>query len=182
MDESILFRGSCACQRVKLTCTSPPTYLCNCHCVTCRKMAGAPYCTFASFPERAVTWIGKFEIYRKSDVASRAFCQKCSSFLFMQYNHESSAADSSSPEIGICAGLIDQGQETLPKPRNHIFLREKAPWFVVPDDGAQRFQEFDSDDFQSLISDGKLPKEPELDRTGHQVLTRDADQFDSWTS
>lgn len=54
--------------------------------------------------------------------------------------------------IGIAAGTIDSwgesgsgsgnegGRGEVPGPRAHIFLREKAGWFVVPEDGLERFE------------------------------------------
>lgn len=54
----------------------------------------------------------------------------------------------SEPEmIGIPAGTIDEGSlgegvgERL-RPECHIFLKEKASWFVVPEDGLERWEGF----------------------------------------
>lgn len=43
--------------------------------------------------------------------------------------------------ISVTMGSIDAASFTCepPKVKNHIFLREKAPWFVLLDDGAERW-------------------------------------------
>lgn len=45
------------------------------------------------------------------------------------------------PEV-ICipAGTIDPGVDGVLRPDCHIFLKEKAGWFEVPDDGVERFE------------------------------------------
>lgn len=50
--------------------------------------------------------------------------------------------------VGIAAGTIDSGGASgdasergeVPGPRVHIFLREKAEWFVVPEDGLEKLE------------------------------------------
>jgi hypothetical protein len=43
--------------------------------------------------------------------------------------------------ISVTMGSIDPESFTCepPKVKNHIFLREKAAWVVLPDDGAERW-------------------------------------------
>lgn len=51
----------------------------------------------------------------------------------------------SEPElIWITAGSIDEGslKGKLPFPSQHIFLKEKAPWYQLPNDGIARYQGF----------------------------------------
>ncbi|KAJ5241395.1 uncharacterized protein N7469_002986 [Penicillium citrinum] len=46
------------------------------------------------------------------------------------------------PDItAIAAGTLDddKSQSSIPTPSAHIFLSEKASWFQVPDDGAERW-------------------------------------------
>jgi hypothetical protein len=48
---------------------------------------------------------------------------------------------------------------TLPQPKEHIFLAEKAPWFKLPDDGLAGFEEFDPP-FQSKLETWKRENMP----------------------
>lgn len=46
--------------------------------------------------------------------------------------------------MGLTLGSLDLEtfKGTLPKVKQHIFLREKAPWVEIPDDGAERLELF----------------------------------------
>jgi hypothetical protein len=54
---------------------------------------------------------------------------QCGSLLYMNYNHEIN-----NKGIGICIRSIDfvQGEVLKQLPRTHIFVKEKASWFKVP--------------------------------------------------
>ena len=44
--------------------------------------------------------------------------------------------------IGLCMGTVDVQSlktPTVPKVIEHIFLRERAAWVVLPEDGTQRW-------------------------------------------
>jgi hypothetical protein len=44
--------------------------------------------------------------------------------------------------IGLVMSTVDLESlttETTPKVEKHIFLREKAPWVIIPDDGTERW-------------------------------------------
>lgn len=67
-------------------------------------------------------------------------------------------------KVGITAGSIDEESVrggVLGKSfelRGHIFLREKARWFEVPDDGVERFDGF-TEEFQGKIDSWKKEHE-----------------------
>ncbi|KAJ5084932.1 hypothetical protein NUU61_009511 [Penicillium alfredii] len=129
--------GSCACHYVRYTTTSVPSAPVNCHCTTCRKQAGAPYQTWAFFPATHVQW----QVYptgrRSSTSATRSFCPRCGSTLSM-------ILDRYPEEIALAAGTLDEGEGPIPLPRAHIFLKEKASWYEVPEgDGAEKYQEWE---------------------------------------
>jgi hypothetical protein len=50
--------------------------------------------------------------------------------------------DQDPQNTGVAAGTLDDdnGKSAVLQPVAHIFLKEKASWFEVPDDGAKRFQ------------------------------------------
>lgn len=130
-----ILTGSCACQATTYTTTTPPTTLTNCHCTTCRKQSGAPYQTWAQFPLSSVRFTHGAEALRSrraSNVATRTACARCGSSVSMRY-------DFNPGMMGIAAGTIDQSAE-VPRPARHIYLREKAGWFEVPEDGAERWE------------------------------------------
>jgi hypothetical protein len=49
--------------------------------------------------------------------------------------------DCESSSVGVAVGTLDDdGSVQVPPPTSHIFLKEKASWFQLPDDGAKRLQ------------------------------------------
>lgn len=53
--------------------------------------------------------------------------------------------DKDLPSVGIAAGTVDdEDASQVPPPTCHIFVKEKAAWFDIPNDGAERFQTFRS--------------------------------------
>lgn len=126
--------GGCACGHIRYTTTTPPTRLVNCHCLECRKQAGAPYTSFVFFAQDDITWETKPTEWRSSASASRFFCPKCGSTMMMYL-------DKDLPSVGIAAGSLDDDTQ-VPRPESHIFLKEKAAWYEIPDDGAERYQTF----------------------------------------
>lgn len=56
--------------------------------------------------------------------------------------------------MAVCLGSVNEAEPALPKLEAHIFLESKAPWFVVPDDGARRLNRF-SPEFEDVIAKWK---------------------------
>lgn len=52
-----VFAGSCFCKAVTYTSTALPDEICNCHCLTCRKLSGGPFLPFAVLPIKNITFI-----------------------------------------------------------------------------------------------------------------------------
>jgi hypothetical protein len=128
--------GSCACGKIKYTGSKMPTSMTNCHCRQCQKLAGAPYLTWAAVDRTSLTWDSSPKLLKLSGIAERTFCPDCGSSMTMQYYLQ--------PErLSIAAGTIDRSTAPLPQPAEHIFLIEKASWFKLPEDGLDRFEEFD---------------------------------------
>lgn len=126
--------GGCACRHIRYTTSIAPSRLVNCHCLECRKQAGAPYTAWVFFPQDTITWEVNPTEWRSSDFASRFFCPRCGSTIMM-------FLDKDLPSVGIAAGTLDDDTQ-VPPPTSHIFLEEKASWFDIPDDGAERYQEW----------------------------------------
>lgn len=129
-----MLSGSCACGYIRYTATTGPNPLVNCHCSTCRKLAGAPYQTFAWFPTSAIQWQTQPTVWRSSEIATRSFCPRCGSCLCMREDRD--------PEsIAMLAGTLDDpGPGKIPSPSVHIFLQEKASWFELPEDEIEKYE------------------------------------------
>ncbi|KAJ5182674.1 hypothetical protein N7492_000290 [Penicillium capsulatum] len=128
-----MLSGGCACNHIRYTTSSLPESLVNCHCTECRKQAGAPYQAWIAFPADSMEWEHQPTIWKSSESASRGFCPRCGSTLTMALKNHPTM-------IAVTAGSVDDEVSSIvPFPESHIFLREKAPWFQLPDDGTKRW-------------------------------------------
>ena len=136
--ETPVLSGRCLCGRVSYTSSSLPSCFTYCHCQACRRHTGSAFGAWYDFPHLSfkIEEAG-FMIQRKSDIAIRSSCKDCGTPLFMTYY---ALPDT----IAVAAGTIDEEsvQGELVKPGNHIFLGEKAKWYVLPEDGLDRYDEW----------------------------------------
>ncbi|OOO05990.1 glutathione-dependent formaldehyde-activating GFA [Aspergillus oryzae] len=133
--ETAALTGTCACEHITYTASVLPTKLTNCHCTTCRKQSGGPYQTWALFSATSITWTHEEPTQRRSsDFATRGFCPRCGSSISMVYDLEPGG-------LYIAAGTIDDLDRVVPKPCAHFFVKEKAAWFQLPNDGFVRFSD-----------------------------------------
>jgi hypothetical protein len=74
-----------------------------------------------------------------SKLADRFFCTGCGAPIAMKYHDQD--------VTGLVLGSLDLDtfKGTVPKVEQHIFLREKAPWVILPDDDAKRLETFSSE-------------------------------------
>ena len=166
VSSSVLFKGSCACGRISYECTSTPSAVQSCHCVTCRKLSGGPYQSFADVENQGVTFydnkehlryeglpkddIGGITFLRFSQLGERAFCAQCHSPLAMRYKH--------SPDlVGPTLGTVDEDSinknghiKDALRPQGHIFTSQKAWWVDVERDGLPMHARFTGDFEQDM--------------------------------
>ena len=136
----VVVKGGCACNKIRFSSTSYPTNMGHCLCVQCRKCAGAPFQTFASFPRSAFTWLTEPPKYfRSSSFAKRGFCDSCGSSLSFEM-------DERLDRISIPPSAIDDWEipehekHKIGKPSYWLFSKEKAPWMDRPNDGLPVFK------------------------------------------
>jgi hypothetical protein len=108
----------------------------HCHCSRCRKHSGTFGGTQARLPREGFRLLEGEELIRvyrpAEDVAVKAFCSVCGSSLF-------GARWPEGEEISIRLGATD-GDPGI-RPQCHSFVGSKAPWYELPDDGLERFDE-----------------------------------------
>jgi len=99
----------------------------SCHCSICRKHHGSGFATYVSVPLERFQWISgedKLLKYKSSDQGTRNSCLICGSTVPMPMPQYSTAFVPAGPLAG------DLGI----KPRAHIFVGSKAPWYLITDD------------------------------------------------
>lgn len=143
MDNEPAFTGGCRCGNVRYQAYSSPTDVTFCYCRACQQLSGSGYMPFVDVPTKDLECSSTDSLtsLRLSDVAERKFCSSCGSPISMVYT---SKPDSFSLLIGSIHPKSMEGK--WPKRRKHIYLREKASWVPLPEDGMPRFEGFSDRD------------------------------------
>jgi hypothetical protein len=153
-----MIKGSCACGRIQyqVEAENPRTFT-ACHCGSCQRVSGGPFLAFADYDSPSVRWTQAPDVWASSDFAERGYCKVCGSAISMTYLFKRE-------EIGVTLGTIKEANPPIAGLSSHIFLAEKAPWFVIPDDGAVRHDGFGYD-FQAKLDkwmEGKAQQKEKL--------------------
>ena len=130
MGNHIEFTGGCVCGGTRYVLKSRPLALVDCHCIDCRRSAGAPYVQWGSLPRQALV-VTKGEP-RKIPYANRirSFAACCGTHLFFEDSKDSDTIDFT------IASLDDPSSFA---PQKAIFLEDKLPWVVI-DESIPSFQ------------------------------------------
>lgn len=132
MSDKLKYEGGCLCGAVRYRADAPPLRGVICHCSMCRRHSGAPILAFVHFPKDSFQWLkGEPARYRSSQFAQRGFCSACGSTLSM---HEEVLDD----RVQIAVGSLDDPARV--KMDDHVWTREKIPWFEI-DDQLPRFRQ-----------------------------------------
>lgn len=117
-------RGGCLCGAIRYQGIGEPYNVTHCHCEDCRKSAGGPFVTWASFGRDnfqftkgkpfEITWAGRI----------RSFCRKCGSALTFMSRPD---AD----EIDVTVATFDQAE--IATPADHIWTEDRMPWIKLAD-------------------------------------------------
>ncbi|PYK23653.1 MAG: hypothetical protein DME59_16345 [Verrucomicrobia bacterium] len=114
--------GGCVCGGTRYVLKSRPFDLGDCHCIDCRRSAGAPYVTWGSVPRPDLV-ITKAEP-RKISYANRirSFGACCGTHLFIEDSKDSEIID-------LTIASLD---DPVPfAPEKAIWLEDKLPWVVL---------------------------------------------------
>ncbi|SNS38456.1 Uncharacterized conserved protein [Sphingomonas laterariae] len=114
--------GGCQCGAIRYEMGTALLHHALCHCVDCRRSAGAPFVAWAMLPTGEVKLIsGEPKVHASSEHGRRHFCGECGTGLF--YVNEA-----------MLPGLIDVQSATLdhpddvPAPSAHIQVAERIGW------------------------------------------------------
>jgi len=116
-----MLEGGCHCGAVRYRIEGAPLRHGLCHCIDCRRHAGAPVVGWAIFRREQVAATGELATYGSSEHGRRQFCGRCGTGLF--YLNDA-----------IMAGLIDVQSATLddpdapPPPSEQINVASRVGW------------------------------------------------------
>ena len=120
--------GSCQCGGVRYAVDGEFSDVTNCHCNMCQKMHGAAFGTYGEARHDEFRWTRGDELivaYESSPGVQRRFCSVCGSTLHFQF-------DQAPDFCYVTLGTIDGNPGV--RPRSHIFVGSKAPWYEIADD------------------------------------------------
>jgi hypothetical protein len=125
--------GGCACGAVRYEVADEFLYAANCHCSQCRAATGSAFKAFAGIEREKLTVTqgpDAIAVFGEPDL-NDVRCAECGSFLYSVVREGA--------YVHVTMGsLID---EPTIRPRHHIFVGSKAPWFEITDDLPQ-FDEY----------------------------------------
>jgi hypothetical protein len=135
MANSDLVTGSCLCGSVSWQAQTLFAPMSHCHCSMCRKSHGAPFATYVGAEAAGFRWrSGEEHIvrYRSSDTVDRGFCARCGSVVPDTF--------AGGKAWSIPVGCLDQDPGV--RPSSHTFVASKALWYVLPNDGLERYDAY----------------------------------------
>lgn len=134
-------RGSCRCGAVRYEIAGAFKLVGNCHCSICRKSHGAAFVTWGIIDPEQFRWVAGEEFvqgHQSSPGTLRCFCGNCGSPLVCSHGGK----------VGeVAVGSLDDDPGL--RPREHIFVGSKAPWYEIADSLPQHAEwppGLDSDD------------------------------------
>ena len=122
--------GSCLCGEVRYAVRGPLQGIGHCHCRRCRKAHAAAFGSFALVPVREFSWQQGPEHLRRfggSDDSSQTFCGQCGTTL---------TGTAPPGQVAIAVATLDV--DPVVRPVLHASVADRAPWYEITDDVAQR--------------------------------------------
>jgi len=111
-------KGGCACGKVRFEARGKPYRIGVCHCMTCRKVHGAPFNFYVVFPRDAVTVTGEVTVFESSEHGRRYSCRACSAPVYSHYDIPD--------EIDLYPGSFDD--PGLWQPSYELWTKRRDPW------------------------------------------------------
>ncbi|WP_250453513.1 GFA family protein [Caballeronia sp. ATUFL_M2_KS44] len=118
MNRIPVHQGHCACGAVRVSVFAEPKDINLCHCMTCRRVHGAPFGVYAIFERDAVEVCGDTIAWTSSATGRRHHCRTCGSPVYLAFDGV--------PEIEVPAGIFDE--IGLYPPAYEIWCGTAEPW------------------------------------------------------
>jgi hypothetical protein len=113
-----IHEGGCACGAFRFQVDTPPKRVGMCHCMTCRRVHGSAFGSYAIFDRAHVQVFGTTRTWQSSEQGRRHFCPVCGSVAFMAY--------SDTEEVDLPLGAFDE--TGLFEPQYELWCVHREPW------------------------------------------------------
>jgi hypothetical protein len=126
--------GTCLCGGVRFAVTVPFIRVSACHCESCKKISGGGGTASGIARSSDIRILAGEELlttFQPDEGSAKTFCSVCGTNLFGGGWPESEHAP-------VRLAALDEPFEGPIE--SHIFVRSLAPWEVLPDDGAKRYE------------------------------------------
>jgi len=127
-----MLHGSCLCGAVRFEVDEPFEAVVQCHCTSCKKLAGSGGTTNGRAKSESIRIVAGRDLlrtYQPHEGTAKTFCSVCGSNLF-------GGGWPERPQVSVRVTAIDDPFDE--RPSRHINVQSVAPWEVLPDDGAER--------------------------------------------
>lgn len=135
----MIFSGGCRCGGVTYRSYAHPSSITFCHCRACQQLSGSAYIPFIEVPKTSTIFISRSTLQklRLTEKAERTFCRNCGTPITMEYFVNREPRD-----FYLTMGSVEMNtfKSNVPKVSQHIYVKEKAAWDILPEDGAPRYQ------------------------------------------
>jgi hypothetical protein len=132
MSESL--QGTCLCGAVRFEVTEPFERISACHCESCKKISGGGGTVSGRVRTGSIRILAGEDVVRSfqpEEGSAKTFCSACGSNLF-------GGGWPESEHTSVRLSALEKPYEG--RIGSHIFVRSVAPWELLPDDGAERFE------------------------------------------
>lgn len=123
-----MFHGRCLCGGIRYEIDGEIGPIDLCHCSSCRRASGSAFASNATIPSAAFTLRSGDDLLREYESTRgklRSFCSRCGSPIYARLP--------AMPEtLRIRVGTLTS--DPVSRPRGHLHVASKAPWFAITDD------------------------------------------------
>jgi hypothetical protein len=116
--EQPLYDGGCACGALRFRAKGEPKRVGICHCMTCRRIHGSAFSSYAIYERDDIEWSGDARAWKSSPLGRRHFCPVCGSVAYMEYGDTS--------ELDIPLGAFDR--TGIFEPTYELWCCHREPW------------------------------------------------------
>jgi hypothetical protein len=121
-----MLTGGCFCGAIRYEITAPAQDATICHCVDCRRAAGAPIVAWFTVARDALRIVrGEPAGYASNPAVLRQFCSTCGTQLTWRH-------DGSPDHVDVSTGSLD-APEQVP-PLDHTWTSQRLAWLRINDE------------------------------------------------